>query len=425
MNILILSGSSPYLNSGIAAYDMYKSLTERGHNVFFLTRYYEKHFDEKMFSIYDKALSSIIKINIKIKNKFLYKIRTDSRYYMHSINYEKNYIKTSKVTSKITSKIDAIIYAFPHRFLTDKNLYELNQYYKCPILVIPADLAQLTGGCHYCNNCSGYTHLCGKCPGLFSTKEDDISRKNMLYKKKYVYKTESVILGNNWQLDFIRRSSLYRNKKSFKLDIVINENTFKPGNKKELRIKNKIPTEIRLIFFGAAYLNDERKGFKYLSKALHEMLIDMTDFEKNKTALLIAGNIDENILGELPLISYQLGALNHDQLADAFRMADVFVSPSVMDAGPMMVVQSMMCGTPVVAFDMGNARDYIIDNVTGLICKSYNSECLKDAMLHIINLKEEEILKINENCRNQALCLSSYDSFSNRIDYIVRELKTY
>jgi len=423
MNILILSGSSPFFSSGIAVYDMYKSLSDSGNKVVLLTRYYDERFDNNMFSIYNKLGSTIDIMYNKIRYKFSFTRETNRRFYMHSVKYKENYINTKIITNRIDKKIDLILYVFPHRFLTDQNIYELSQHYKCPVLIMPADLAQITGGCHYSNECDGYTVLCGNCPGLFSKDEIDLSRKTMLYKTDYVQKTDSVILGNNWQMDYINKSSLYADKKKYNVNIVINENTFSPGNVNKIRTNYNIPIECKLIFFGATYLDDERKGLKYLIESLQFLSETMTEIEKQKTALLIAGGIDEELLKKLPLKAYQLGRLNYQQLADAYRMADVYVSSSIMDAGPMMVAQAMMCGTPVIAFEMGNAKDYIINGKTGIICKLADSKSLMQGIQSFLNMGSDEINNMRNNCRNHALHLSSYNSFATRMNEIFKSLK--
>ena len=54
-------------------------------------------------------------------------------------------------------------------------------------------------------------------------------------------------------------------------------------------------------------------------------------------------------------------------------MSDVFLSPSIQDAGPMMLNQALMCGTPAVAFNIGVAYD-IINDKTGYLAKYRDSE---------------------------------------------------
>nr|NLU58809.1 glycosyltransferase [Pseudomonas sp. BIGb0427] len=54
-------------------------------------------------------------------------------------------------------------------------------------------------------------------------------------------------------------------------------------------------------------------------------------------------------------------------LAALYRKADLFVSTSIEDAGPMMVGEALMCGVPVVAFDVGIATELVEEGRNGFI----------------------------------------------------------
>ena len=92
-------------------------------------------------------------------------------------------------------------------------------------------------------------------------------------------------------------------------------------------------------------------------------------------------------------------------------MADVFVSPSIQDAGPMMVAQSMMCGTPVVAFEMGNAVDYIQNGKTGYSVSLGDSKKLEEGIRKVLLKTTDEKELMARQCRELALSKSSYKAF--------------
>ncbi|HAK12692.1 MAG TPA: glycosyl transferase family 1, partial [Chitinophagaceae bacterium] len=51
-----------------------------------------------------------------------------------------------------------------------------------------------------------------------------------------------------------------------------------------------------------------------------------------------------------PFDAQQLPFANTEQaLAKYYQLADLFISPSIEDAGPMMILESLPCGTPVIA----------------------------------------------------------------------------
>ena len=46
-----------------------------------------------------------------------------------------------------------------------------------PIVWRLADMAALTGGCHYDHGCGRFAQRCGACPQLGSSEEEDLSRQ--------------------------------------------------------------------------------------------------------------------------------------------------------------------------------------------------------------------------------------------------------
>ena len=94
-------------------------------------------------------------------------------------------------------------------------------------------------------------------------------------------------------------------------------------------------------------------------------------------------------------------------------MADIFVSPSIQDTGPMMVLQSLMCGTPVVSFELGNSIDYIVNYKTGFRAPIYNTEKLMEGLKYFLSTTEKENIIISNECRNLAVEKASYKSFEH------------
>lgn len=410
--ILILTGSNPYVNAGILSYDIFKSLTENGNDVKLITKYFDYRFERNMSSFYNEFQTRIIKARDKILNKLRIPQKNDTNYYMFGLSERKNYLSTSKLLNKINFSPDVIIYLFPHRFLNAKNLYELNTLTNAPVCIMPVDLAQLSGGCHYTNGCTGFQKFCGSCPGIYSNKHKDITYKNLKFKQKYLSQTKLFVCANTWTNQFVKKSTLYKNSPVFNINVVINEKQFLPAVSESFRSKWDIPTSKFVIFFGATSVKEERKGFNYLLDSLDLLFNELSSDERENIVLVIAGNIDEGIKAQLKFESLILGHLNHDNLRDAYRLADIFVSPSIQDAGPMMVIQSLMCGTPVVCFKMGNSIDFILNGITGYQADLKDVKDMKEGMLKFIRLTHFERNKCSDACRHIALEKSSYSSFN-------------
>ncbi len=424
INIVILTGSNPYNNAGIYAFDMFKSFKLNGCKVKIITKYYDKRFENGVESIYGYFFTKLLNYYDRIINKLSFR-KVQNEYFMHSLNERKNYIKTSKILKLIDFEPDLIIYLFPHGFLNAKNLLEINHFFNKPICIAPVDLGSITGGCHYTNGCKNFKVACGNCPGILSKNSTDITNKNLNFKYLYLSKTDIFCIGNEWTLDFLRESRLFKFRKLYKSNIVINENQFFPGSKELAKKHFSIEKNKIVIFFGAAYLKDKRKGIMYLINALNLLYNELDENYLELIQIAIAGNViqNEEIKAKLKFKALLLGHLNFEELNLAFQMADVFVSASIQDAGPMMVAQSMMSGTPVVAFRMGNSLDFIEDGITGFQVELYNEKQLKEGIRNIILSSTEEKNAFQKNCRKKAMNLSSYNSFFQNFFEIVKDFK--
>ena len=61
-------------------------------------------------------------------------------------------------------------------------------------------------------------------------------------------------------------------------------------------------------------------------------------------------------------------------VALVYKAADVFACPSIDDFGPMMINESVICGTPVVAFRSGVAPDLIRSDSLGYLANKFDSD---------------------------------------------------
>ena len=90
----------------------------------------------------------------------------------------------------------------------------------------------------------------------------------------------------------------------------------------------------------------------------------------------------------MPVVS--LGFVRDQRLmALAYQAADVFVCPSVEDAGPMMIIESLSCHTPAVAFRVVGSHEAILSGVTGIVIEDISAAALADAILRALCLKPD------------------------------------
>ena len=79
------------------------------------------------------------------------------------------------------------------------------------------------------------------------------------------------------------------------------------------------------------------------------------------------------------------GVARASELVELYRNADVFVLPSVVEGMPLVLLEAMAMGLPVVATDVPGTRDLVTDNVTGLLVRPDNPQALRSALLSIVS----------------------------------------
>lgn len=411
MNILIISTQNPFKTSGIVAHNLYNSLIDEKNNVKVLIKHHAE-FDSEDFVSMETAFDIVKKkwkerferalARIGIVNRINY---THPDYHIQDFDQTTEYYSTKKILKKIKFQPDVIFYLFQQNFLTAKNLYELNKLTGAKIFWYLMDTAPLTGACHYSWDCNGYLNGCGKCPALFSNKANDQSSINFKYKNKYLSKTNiEIIAATELQMKQASASGLYRNKPIHKILLSIDPDIFSHVPKNQAKEKYNISSDKKVIFFGGTSINDNRKGMKYLIEAI-QILKENFNRSFDNLLLLVAGNSD-SLFNSLPFEMRHLGFLaNNEQLASAYQTADIFICPSIEDAGPMMINQSIMTGTPVVSFEMGIALDLVISGKTGYRAKLKDSFDLAKGINSILELDDKAFLEMCSNCRDLGLKL--------------------
>jgi glycosyltransferase involved in cell wall biosynthesis len=415
-NILILTSFLSNDNSSKMIKDVSKSL-ENIYNVDVLSKYAAEIEGLNIYSAYSNYEKLLHNAFSYVNDKFLFykskyfkvvkKEATD--YYFFGLNEKNPPVNPKRIISKINKQYDFILVFFWQGLLTSKSLKDIYNELNTPILLMAADMFPMTGGCSYFWECNRLEKSCGQCPGIYSIDENDVTRKNFLFKKEMIESINCNFLGNSWQINHASKSGLFKNMD--KIYPIVDEGIFRPRYKDELKTKFGCLNKT-VLFFGSLGVHDPRKGFKYLLKSLQLVSQKRPDLVPD-IVLVVAGKGDEVAGLENFNVKYT-GHLSFDELAEYYAMADLFLSPSIQDAGPMMLNQALMCGTPAVAFNIGTACD-IISAKTGYLANYRDSEDFGNGIIELITKSKDELALISQECREQSLNRSSYKAFREHI----------
>lgn len=269
---------------------------------------------------------------------------------------------------------------------------------KKPIVWTCHDSWAFTGGCHVRGGCQRYQQNCGMCKMLGSVSKRDNSTKILKRKKREWNKNAIVFIApSNWMKDSISKSSLFYDNRVEVIPNALELNVYHPMDEKELFeiVKTKIKNDKINILFGALDVNIPYKGFSYLIELL-ERLEQLDNEKKDKICLHVVGegNINHPVLNRYDCKFW--GYVREPRkMAAIYNLADVLLYPSTEDNLPGVVMESLACGTPVVAFNTGGISDMVEHKINGYIVEKRNAEDLLRGLLWVLENNYDNILGVN------------------------------
>lgn len=283
------------------------------------------------------------------------------------------------------------------RFLDLKELVKLNK----PIVWTLHDAWAFTGICHYFYDCEKYKTSCGACPHLNSTNEKDLSYQ--VWKKKQAYYRDlnlHIVSPSNWLGQAAKESSLLA---QFPVHIIpnpIDTKLFTVSNKERVRIDLGFQKEKKYILYGAMNaVKDKNKGFQHLMNAIKHLEVN---YEHSNIELLIFGADKSSTPIETKIPIRYYGYIRSDSImVQLYQAADVMVVPSLSENLSNAIMESLSCGTPVVAFDIGGNSDMIEHKLNGYLAENVSSKELADGITWC--LENNEIANLSINARNKVL----------------------
>lgn len=270
-----------------------------------------------------------------------------------------------------------------------------------PAIFTLHDMWGFTGHCAYSYDCDRWQRGCGSCPYPDTYPKIDLDNTHLEWKlKNWVYSKSdlTIVTPSKWLTEQAQRSMLNR----FAIHHIpysIDTEAYQPIDQEKCRDVLGIAPNKKVLMFGAASLKDERKGSDLLIKALQHLPESL----KSEILLLTLGDGGEKIAELVGIPTLNLGYVNSDRLKSiAFSSSDLFVFPTRADNLPLVLQESMACGTPMVSFNDGGVPDLVRPNITGYLAQPENTQ---DFCNGIVQLLEDNKLraKMSENCRTIAI----------------------
>lgn len=176
---------------------------------------------------------------------------------------------------------------------------------------------------------------------------------------------------------------------------------FHPMDKIAGRLARDLPLDVPVVLFVGAL--DDAHRFKNL-----EVLIQAFATLPRDYWLVVAGG--GNRLSYFRQRALQLGVSNRvrflgtlvpEDLPEVYSSANVTVLPSSTESFGMVLLESMACGTPVVASNLPGVREVVVDNEDGILVEPGDVAALARAIRHACDPGENRRLGARGRARAQ------------------------
>src|SRR3989304_4340451 len=237
-----------------------------------------------------------------------------------------------------------------------------------PVIWSLHDMQSITGHCAHSFDCERWRIGCGECPYLktepairIDTSAQLIQDKKFIYENSYVW----IACPSQWLKNKVERSIL-RNQPIELIHNGIDTKVFKPCDKKESRRKFGIPENVLVI--GAVghggTIENQWKGGEYTRTALAAFMPKYPD--------CVFVNIGANSESHDPRILNIPHIDNESELAQAYSTLDIFLYTSIADNCPLVVLEALSGGIPIVTFDVGGIPELVRNGTDGCVSEYKN-----------------------------------------------------
>jgi glycosyltransferase involved in cell wall biosynthesis len=327
-----------------------------------------------------------------------------NKLYRHKLNtaWSNNWAPVYTIRKVLALQPDIV-----HLHLIGAGVFPIHDFslLRAPIVWTMHDTMAFTGGCHYPNGCERFRECCGSCPELGSKNMHDLSGRNWR-KKETQWRSlpMAIVSPSHWMQSLGRSSSLLHDKRHVVIHNGIDLDCFRPHAPRSAREALGLPKDKKLIGFGASLLQDPRKGLRYLKDALESTVHHFAE-RGCEVVTFGHGSASEEMAG---MRSHNFGSISDDRkLALLYSSLDVFCVPSIEENLATTAIESLACGTPVVAFRIGGFPDIVEHLKCGFLAEPFEPLSLVEGIQWALfaNHPSGGVNRIRESARSRAKLL--------------------
>jgi glycosyltransferase involved in cell wall biosynthesis len=247
------------------------------------------------------------------------------------------------------------------------------------------DMWALTGHCAVNYDCERWRSGCGHCPHptvgpALPGGRDGTALEWKL--KRWVYRrSHMTLVALSTRMMEQLKQSILSHLPVCHIPNGVDTTAYQPLDQAMCRAALGIPAHKKVLLFAAGHLTRENKGGAVLLKALN----DMPRALQKDLVLLLLGEGGDVLASATDLDVWPMGYVGGARQKNLlYAAADLFVLPTFGEGLPLVLLESMACGTPMVAFDVGGVPDLVRPGVTGYLAAPADVDDLRRGILMLL-----------------------------------------
>ncbi len=255
------------------------------------------------------------------------------------------------------------------------------------------DESLITGHCSCTLGCDRWQIGCGSCPDLtiYPSIQFDNTKDVLHYKKKWITELQPIVVcPSHWLANRVRIA--YPALKNITvIPNGVDTDIFQPKEKAKVRALLGFPDKKKIVLFVAEFAT--QNPFKG-GAILREIISDSTF--SDVIFVTVGGSHESTYHNHIcyPYIE------DENELANLYAACDVLLYPTQADNLPLVVLESMACGTPVIASKIGGIPEIISHQQDGfLVDESTDFKVFRRWLLDFLLLNLHELYYVNQLAR--------------------------
>ncbi len=287
---------------------------------------------------------------------------------------------------------------------------------KIPVVMTLHDEWTYTGHCACTLGCERWQNGCGDCPDLtiYPPIQRDATawnwrRKQQIYRRSHLF----VATPSRWLLERVQRSMLWPIEGRV-IHNGVDLTVYHPAVRAEVRAELELPLNAVILLFAATGVKSRFKDYATIREALARL--HGADLPTRSVLFLALGG-QEAHRERIGSVDVQTLPFQSDpaRVAQYFQAADIFLHAAHADTFPNTVLESLACGTPVIATAVGGIPEQIEDGRTGFLVP------LQDSMMmarRICDLLQDEGERTQMGAEAAAVARRDFDLERQADEYL-------